>query len=130
MLQCPSCGRHRIWIVFADIENRRLYRLLSLPGEDETEIPELPGDPPSLRRAYREAMRCIGANCPTAAAAMFRRALQIITRDILGAPPGNLADELKTLKNKKNALGVALTQDFHDNGYILRETGNQAAHPG
>jgi hypothetical protein len=40
------------------------------------------------------------ANPNIAAAAMFRRALQIITRELLGARPGNLANELNEVVGK------------------------------
>jgi hypothetical protein len=63
-----------------------------------------------------------------AAAAMFRRALQIITRDVLGAKPGNLANELKEVVGK-SLNGTVLKDDFATNGYIVREAGNQGAHP-
>jgi uncharacterized protein DUF4145 len=61
-------------------------------------------------------------------AAMFRRALQVITRDILGAKPGNLANELREVVGK-NFNGVTITQNFADVGYIVKEAGNQGAHP-
>jgi len=64
-----------------------------------------------------------------AAAAMFRRALQIITRDILGASHGKLAKKLASLVDKPNKLGVTLSTSFDSHGYIIREVGNQAAHP-
>ena len=61
-------------------------------------------------------------------AAMFRRALQVITRDILGAKPGNLANELREVVGK-NLNGVTITQNFAYVGYIVKEAGNQGAHP-
>lgn len=61
------------------------------------------------------------ANCFCASAAMFRRALQIITRDILGAKPSTLDKEIKSLIGVKNNLGITLTNDFSDNGYIIKE---------
>lgn len=123
---CPECGSFRRWIIYT--VDKRVYKILSIPGEDEIEI--LPSNPPSLRRAYSEAMRAWGANCPMAAVVMLRRALQVVTRDILKGPPARmLGKELSNLKGKPNALGITLTQDFHDNAYILKETANQAAHP-
>ncbi|MFW9874933.1 MAG: DUF4145 domain-containing protein [Candidatus Thorarchaeota archaeon] len=148
-LFCPECESHQIWILYligkekkvdkknsvlirresTETKEYRVYRLLSIPGESQHDIPGLPAEPASLRKAYFEAIKCLDNNCPMAAAAMFRRALQVITRDILGAKLGTLADELIFLKNKSNNLGIKLTKDFHDNGYIIKETGNQAAHP-
>jgi hypothetical protein len=68
------------------------------------------------------------ANAPLAAAAMFRRALQVVTRDVLGAKPGNLANELREVVGKE-FNGVKITANFSDVGYIIKEAGNQGAHP-
>jgi Domain of unknown function (DUF4145) len=92
------------------------------------DIEELPSDPPSLRIAYKQAVRAIDANANLAAAAMFRRALQIITRELLGAKPGNLANELKEVVGKKYN-GAAITKSFASIGYVIKEAGNQGAHP-
>lgn len=141
--RCPICKMFKIWIVFErrlreeiikDGEKKiygvdHIYRVTSLPNEGIQEIPELPENPPSLRNAYKEAIRCMDANCFLASAAMFRRALQIITRDILGAKHGTLASEIKSLVGTKNNLGVTLNNDFSENGYIIKECGNQGAHP-
>jgi hypothetical protein len=127
VFRCPDCKAERRWFLH-EIDGRS-YRIMSIPGDSGAEIDELPSDPPALRRAYSEAIRSFDANCPMAAAAMIRRALQVITRDILGAPRGNLATELKWLRGKPNKLGLSLSQDFHENAYIIKETANQAAHP-
>jgi len=58
---------------------------------------------------------------------MFRRALQIITRDILGAKPSNLAKELRDVVGKK-FNGATIDNDFSDISYIIKEAGNQGAH--
>lgn len=127
IFRCPDCRAERRWFLY-EIDDRT-YRIMSIPGDSGGEIDELPSDPPSLRKAYSESIRAFDANCPMAAAAMIRRALQVITRDILGALPGNLGAELKWLQGKPNKLGITLSQDFHDNAYIIKETGNQAVHP-
>jgi hypothetical protein len=127
VFRCPDCKAERRWFLYEVDE--QAYRILSIPGDSGAEIDELPADPPALRKAYSEAIRSFDANCPMAAAAMIRRALQVITRDILGAPRGNLATELKWLRGKPNNLGITLSQDFHENAYIIKETANQAAHP-
>ncbi len=124
---CPDCRAERRWFLYQF--NLRTYRIMSIPGDSGAEIDELPKEPPDLRKAYSEAMRALDANCPMAAAAMIRRALQVITRDILGAPRGNLGAELKWLRGNPNKLNVTLSKDFHDNAYIIKEAANQAAHP-
>ena len=125
---CPDCKAERRWFLY--LVDGRTYRIMSIPGDSGgAEIDELPADPTALRKAYSEAIRSFDANCPMAAAAMIRRALQVITREILGAPRGNLGVELKWLKGKPNKLGMTLSQDFHENAYIIKEASNQAAHP-
>jgi uncharacterized protein DUF4145 len=68
------------------------------------------------------------ANANLAAAAMFRRALQVITRDLLGAKPGNLANELNDSVGRAFNGGI-ITSNFADVGYVVKEAGNQGAHP-
>jgi hypothetical protein len=143
LFRCPVCSGMMHWIVYSlvspkitKIAGQTLdpedlidhYRVVSLPATGLDEIEELPVDPPQLRNAYRQAVRAMDANAPLAAAPMFRRALQIITRDILGAKPGNLAVELHQLVGKQ-FNGATITQDFSDVGYIIKEAGNQGAHP-
>lgn len=141
--RCPLCKLFKVWIVFKRrLKEERvvegetkiygvdhIFRVTSLPSDGLQEIPELPKDPASLKKAYMEAIRSMDANCYLASAAMFRRALQIITRDILGAKPDTLANEIKSLIGVKNKLGITLTNDFSSNGYIIKECGNQGAHP-
>lgn len=137
--KCPVCGTYKFWILFRlsvpetredgktySVERR--YKITSIPNDGSEEIEELPDEPASLRTAYRQAVRAMDANAHIAAAAMFRRALQVITREILKAKPGNLANELKEVVGTKYN-GVTISQDFSDVGYIIKEAGNQGAHP-
>jgi Domain of unknown function (DUF4145) len=133
---CPVCKAFKQWILF-EIELRtgelgksekHYFRTTSLPSEGLEDIDELPTDPPSLRTAYRQAIRAMDANAHLAAAAMFRGALQVITRDLLGAKPGNLAEELNEVVGK-TYNGVVVKNDFAKVGSIIKETGNQGAHP-
>lgn len=138
LLQCPVCHSLLHWIVYvmrieSEVEAdedapNRYFRVASLPAIGSEEIEELPTDPPELRMAYSQAIRAMDANAPIAAAAMFRRALQVITRKILGAPPGNLAGELRQVVGK-HYNGVTIRSDFSDVGYVIKEAGNQGAHP-
>ncbi len=143
LFRCPVCRGMMQWIVYAVLPAKivktsgqavdtadliEYYRAMSLPASGSDDIEELPADPPQLRKAYSQAVRAMDANAPLAAVPMFRRALQIITRDILGATPGNLAGELRKLVGKQ-FNGATITQDFSDVGYIIKEAGNQGAHP-
>jgi len=130
LFRCPVCKSFKQWIVYelGLVDKKRYFRVTSVPSEGLEDIDELPQNPPSLRTAYRQAIRAIDANAHLAAAAMFRRALQIITRELLGARPGNLANELNTVIGK-TYNGVVVTKNFANVGYIIKEAGNQGAHP-
>ena len=141
--KCPICGTYKFWILFQldfykeeddglglsfTTQTKRWYKITSVPNDGLEEIKELPTEPSSLRTAYREAMRAIDANAYIAAATMFRRALQIITRDILKAKHGTLARELKSVVGKEHN-GVTVSGKFLTVGNIVKEAGNQGAHP-
>lgn len=136
LLRCPVCGGMLHWIIYRITEDQddvedpppEYYRVISLPATGSQEIEELPADPPELRAAYSQAIRAMDANAPIAAAAMFRRALQVITRNILGATPGNLAGELRQVVGRQHN-GTTVRSDFSDVAYIIKEAGNQGAHP-
>lgn len=135
VFRCPVCHAFKQWIVYRiNVRNdegkykNHYYRVTSVPNEGLEEIDELPDNPPSLRTAYRQAIRSKDANANIAAAGMFRRAVQIITRDLLGAKPGNLANELNEVVGK-SYNGAAITANFANNGYIIKAAGNQSAHP-
>ena len=135
LFRCPVCRSFKQWIVYeiylknAQGHNvQHHFRVTSIPSEGLDEISELPKVPPALREAYRQAVRAMDANANLAAAAMFRRALQVITRDLLGAKPGNLANELREVVGKPYNGGF-VTANFADVGYIIKEGGNQGAHP-
>ncbi|MDX9703677.1 MAG: hypothetical protein RBU23_11650 [Candidatus Auribacterota bacterium] len=128
MLKCPMCNSFKIWIIQniyvqnSDGEGHiERYRILAIP-KNESQIPELPDHPPGLRRAYTEGINCLEANCPTAAAALFKRALHLITRDILGANPGTLTSEFRSLLSKRNKLGMVIHEAFKENSYLIRES--------
>jgi len=136
--KCPVCNTYKIWLVYKlfyieKIEGNtktinRLYKVTSIPNEGIDDIKELPDKPEALRQAYREAIRAMDANAYLASAAMFRRALQVITREIFKVKPGNLSNELREITGKK--LGsTTLTTDFSANSYIIKEAGNQGSHP-
>jgi hypothetical protein len=135
--RCPVCKAFKVWIVYEfpyvdpfdkNKRIRKYFRVTSLPAEGIEEINELPAEPAALRIAYRQAIRAIDANAHIAAAAMFRRALQIITRNLLGAKPGNLAHELNQVVGK-TFNGGTITENFANVAYIVKEAGNQGAHP-
>lgn len=136
---CPVCGSYKLWIVFeftfpvTDEEGKttniqRMFRITSIPSEGIEDIGELPEKPEALRVAYRQAIRSMDANAHIAATAMFRRALQVITRQILGIKPRALAHELSQVVGMKYN-GITITSDFSKVAYVVKEAGNQGAHP-
>jgi len=131
VFRCPVCKAFKQWILYelrGPNEKHHFFRVTSVPSEGLEDIDELPADPPALRTAYRQATRAMDANAPLAAAAMFRRALQVITRDLLGATRNNLGRELKQVVGRKYK-GAVVTNDFATVAYIIKEAGNQGAHP-
>ncbi len=60
---------------------------------------------------------------------MFRRGLQILAKQVLGAKGKTLFEQLKWLQENENELKINLTELFHDNSKLIREVGNQSAHP-
>lgn len=137
--RCPVCAAYKMWLLFrknedfVDTDGRtkgryRYYRVTSIPNDGIEEIKELPENPPALRTAFKQAIRAMDANAHIAAAAMFRRAVQVITRKILGAPPANLGVELEWIVGK-TYNGTAITSNFSNNAYIVKQAGNQGAHP-
>jgi hypothetical protein len=132
LFRCPVCRSFKQWIVYKKTESvdrySTFYRVTSLPAEGLEDIDELPEEPESLRVAYRQAIRAMDANAPLAAAAMFRRAVQVITRELLGVKPGNLAKELETIVGRKYN-GTTITSNFANIAYVVKEAGNQGAHP-
>jgi hypothetical protein len=132
LLSCPVCRSKKILFlhrILLSENNYDLYKLYSIPELEDYSIPQLPPKPESLITTYEEAIKCLQFGAYKASAAMFRRALQIIVREILGSKEKWLASALKNLKNSKNSLGILLSSDFHQYSYIIKEAGNQAAHP-
>jgi Domain of unknown function (DUF4145) len=139
LFRCPVCQAYMQWIIYEIIHKiskkdgevdaqTNYYKATSVPSDGIEEINELPTEPPSLRSAYRQAVRAMDANAHLAAAAMFRRAVQIITRDLLKVKPGTLAGELAASVGR-TYNGAVVGKSFSDVGYIIKEAGNQGAHP-
>lgn len=140
-IQCPSCNRKSYLQVIAleaekDPNNKfgfttyEFYKLYNLPSEtDRDELKDIPLDAHSLRETIFEALFCLEGGQYISATIMFRRGLQILAKDILGAPNNNLFEQLKWLKTNPNKLNVNLSALFHDNSELIRKVGNQGAHP-
>jgi hypothetical protein len=107
-----------------------LYKLYNLPTQEESfAIKDIPDEYSTLKQTISEAMFTMTHGKFISAAIMFRRGLQIITKDILGAKGRTLHNQLEWLKENKNLLAIDLTELFHDNGKLIKDVGNQGAHP-
>ncbi|CAB3847695.1 hypothetical protein LMG26842_02672 [Achromobacter dolens] len=92
--------------------------------------------PPTVHRAYVEAVTCKVAGCPNAAGAMFRLTMELATKERLAAVPST---EAQPNSDVKGNLLKRLAWLF-DNGYlpkqmrdlakVVRENANDAAHDG
>ncbi len=53
----------------------------------------------------------------------------MIAKNVLGAKGKTLFNQLEWLKENANLLNIDLTELFHDNSQLIKDVGNQAAHP-
>lgn len=139
-IQCPKCKKQSFIesVVLAkpttvggrttyDYEH---YKLLQLPTQDVTfETQDIPEEYILLKKTVTEAKYNLLNSQYMSAAMMYRRALQILAKQILGAKGRTLFDQLKWLQENENNLKINLTELFHDNSKLIREVGNQSAHP-
>jgi len=139
--ECPNCGRRNFiqTVVLSDIVNAsgdeeryyKHYQLFRLPdGEVRFETSNIPVDYPMLIKTVNEALYCMNHTKHTSAAIMFRRALQLVAKDVLGAKGRYLSIQLEWLKVNENLLKIDVSEIFHDNSQLIKDVGNQAAHPG
>jgi Domain of unknown function (DUF4145) len=143
-IECPSCRRKSFLNTIQLIEQKaitegettkyhytyRLYKFFRLPVADETYINEdIPKELDSLRKTSSEADYCMSNSKFLASAILFRRAVQILVKDVLKAKGNTLHAQLEWIKLNENALKVDLSELFHDNAKIIKDIGNQGAHP-
>ena len=139
-IQCPSCHRQSfiMTVVLArlDKESGRgnyiydHYKIYNLPTqESQFETKDIPEKYELLKKTVLEAKYTLQHGQFMSATIMFRRALQILAKNILGAKGGTLYKQLEWLKTNENGLKVNLTELFHDNSTLIRKVGNQGAHP-
>lgn len=106
------------------------YRLLRIPSSEESYAnKDIPETYETLKSTVSEANFCLTHSKNLSAAILFRRAIQIIAKDILGATGKTLFLQLEWLKTNKNKLAIDLAEVFHDNTKIIKDIGNQGAHP-
>ncbi len=90
--------------------------------------------PDAIANAFREGATSVVTNCPNAAAAMFRLAIDLTTRPLL--PPSNEAEPNRKVRRD---LGLRLPwlfangrlpRDLEDLSQCIREDGNDGVHAG
>ena len=106
------------------------YLITSIPLEEENPaVINIPSEHILLVKTIKEAIYDLEHGQYISSAIMYRKAIQILAKTILGAKGGRLIDQLKWLEKNPNTLGIDLTDLFHENADLIREVGNQAAHP-
>jgi hypothetical protein len=143
-IQCPSCkrqsfiscivlGRYEVDEEDPDDEGhyfRDMYKLYQVPTQEaDYDLRDVPTDLVLLRSTIREAKGCMNNGYYTASAIMYRRALQVLAKQVLGSKGRTLYQQLKWLEDNTNNLNEDLSSVFHENGKLIREVGNQGAHP-
>lgn len=143
-IECPNCRRMAFIHTVQFIEQKaiqngngtkyqytyRLYKLERLPISNENHsISDIPSQYSSLQKTATEANYCLSNSKFIASAILYRRAIQILAKDVLGAKGKTLFNQLEWLKTNENKLKMDLTEVFHDNIKIIKDIGNQGAHP-
>lgn len=144
LIECPKC-RRRSFLQTLQVEKRKIveeegkkissftyeyFKLYRLPISEESFINEdIPSEHKSLRKTVSEANYCLTNSQFIASAILFRRAIQIVVKEVLGAKGKTLFNQLEWLKSNPNNLAIDLTDVFHDSTKIIKDIGNQGAHP-
>ncbi len=141
-VECPNCGRRSFiqTVVFKeqiDIEIQgppqyyyKHYLLYRIPDREiKYETSSIPKKYTTLISSINEALFCMDRSKFVSASLVFRRALQMIAKNVLGAKGKTLFNQLEWLKENANLLNIDLTELFHDNSQLIKDVGNQAAHP-
>lgn len=143
-VECPNCRRKAFIHAVQFVEQKetkdgtathykytyRLYKLDRLPVSNENHTTkDIPVEYNSLQKTATEASYCLSNSKFIASAILYRRAIQILVKEVLGAKGKTLFNQLEWLKTNENKLKVDLTDVFHDNTKIIKDIGNQGAHP-
>jgi len=145
LIECPNC-RNKSFVQLVQFSNQKsikgenggtqhtfeylFYRLYRIPVSDKEQInSDIPEKHTSLKKTINEANYCLSKGKYIASAIMFRRGIEILVKDILGAKGRTLFKKLEWLKSNENLLKIDLTEVFHENSKIIKNIGNQGAHP-
>lgn len=134
---CPACSRLILNLQgapsanFATAGTHKVFQALGLPVTSDRLVrpkgatrPPCPTEvPPNFAGDYLEGCLVL-SDSPKAAAALGRRCLQNLLREVAKVKPGNLADEIQQVID-----GGTLPSDLNDSIDAVRNIGNFAAHP-
>jgi hypothetical protein len=135
---CPACRRIVVVLqngapsaaLWGAPGNQRVFAGFNPPTSDRLVRPKGTNRPPvavevpkKFADDYVESCLVI-ADSPKAAAALGRRCLQNLLREVAGVRPGNLADEIQQVIDSGK-----LPSDLNESIDAVRNIGNFAAHP-
>ena len=137
---CRGCGRATIFELeggaspfeFEAIHNHlRLVGIVSVADCDARPAPE--HVPDRIAAAFQEGAKCLAVGCFNAAAAMFRLAVDIATRDLL--PSDDAAPDAQTRRFLARRLkwlfeNGKLPERLKDLASVVKDDGNDGAHSG
>ncbi len=107
-----------------------IFQLYSIPTRDESFAnKDIPNNYTTLKASVSEAIFTMKHGKFISSAIMFRRTIQIIAKEVLGAKGRALHKQLEWLTENSNLLAIDLTNLFHDNSKLIKDVGNQGAHP-
>ena len=126
---CPACGRANMFLVNGiskisaqHVLKEEISRTAIRPKHSSR--PPCPSEvPPDIAEDYKEACLVL-SDSPKASAALSRRCLQNLLRNVAGVNPSDLANEIQEVLNKKQ-----LPSHLADLIDAVRVVGNFAAHP-
>ncbi len=125
---CPACNRMNLYLVNGKFDHKSkkfdtINSISSIRPKGSSHSPCPSEVPPSIAEDYEEA--CIVLpDSPKASAALSRRCLQNLLRDVGKVKPGNLANEIQQVIDSGN-LPSHLVKALD----MVRQIGNFAAHP-
>lgn len=107
-----------------------IFEIFSIPtSEISDSLENIPDEYSTLKHTISEALFAMNHKKNISATIMFRRGIQIIAKEILGAEGKTLYNQLEWLKSNENKLRVDLSEIFHEHSKLIKDIGNQGAHP-
>lgn len=113
-LECDGCN----CILSASTSSKEIF-----PKPTPDKIDDVPD---SVARYYDEAIDCIGADAPNAAAAMFRKVIEAVCEEY-GVTQVQLNDDIYDMINKM-AEEDHITEEHRQGLLALKDAGNDAVH--